>query len=120
MSDESPKALTLQELPDVRRRTEGIARLLHDQLTHHLDLLWPLFSPERLLGKVTGAKADAPGAEMALAELQRKYREFVPKPFELPSELDPQWLTLIGNRLKLHQWDYIHAANSDREPKPIT
>jgi len=120
MSDEPQKALTLQELPEVRRRTEGIAQLLHDQLTHHLDVLWPLLAPERLLGKATGAKIDVPGADMALADLQRRYKEFVPKPFELPSELDSQWLTLIGNRLKLHQWDYIHLANSDREPKPIT
>lgn len=119
MSDESQKALTLAELPDVRRRTEGIAKLLHEQLTHHLDVLWPLLAPERLLGKAAGAKADVAGAEVALAELQRKYKEFVAKPFDLPSELDPQWLTLIGNRLKLHQWEYIHQAGPDAEKKPI-
>ena len=120
MSDESPKALTLPELPEVRRRTEGIAQLLHGQLTQHLDVLWPLLAPERLLGKIAAGKADAPGAEVALAELQRKYKEFVPKPFELPSELDAQWLTLIGNKLKLHPWDYVHQAESPGGPKAIT
>lgn len=120
MSDESQKALSLPELPEVRRRTEGIAQLLHEQLTHHLDVLWPLFAPERLLGKAAGARTDVPGTEMAFGELQRKYKEFVQKPFELPSELDPQWLTLIGNRLKLHQWEYLHQASSERETKAIT
>ncbi len=120
MSDPSQIALTLQELPDVRRRTEGTAKLLHEQLTQHLDVLSPLLSPERLLGKAAGAKADVPGAELALSELQRNYKEFVPKPFELPSELDHQWLTLIGNRLKLHRWEYIHPAKSGEQTVPIT
>ena len=112
MSDESPKALTLQELPDLRRRTEGTAKLLFEQLMHHLDVIAPLLSPERLLGKAVGAKVDVQGAESALADLQRKYKEFVSKPYELPSELDHQWLTLIGNRLKLYQWEYFHPAKS--------
>jgi hypothetical protein len=63
MSDETPKALTLPELPEVRRRTEGIAQLLHEQLSHHLDVLWPLLAPERLLGKAAGAKSDVAGAD---------------------------------------------------------
>lgn len=120
MSDEPPKALTLQELPDLRRRTEGIAKLLFEQLVHHLEVIAPLLSPERLLGKAVGAKVDVQGAESALADLQRKYKEFVSKPYELPSELDHQWLTLIGNRLKLYQWEYFHPAKSGDATEVIT
>lgn len=120
MSEESQKALTLQELPDVRRRTEGTAKLLLEQLTQHLEVLSPLLSPERLLGKAVGAKVDPPGTETALAELNRKYKEFVQKPFELPSELDHQWLTLIGNRLKLCQWEYLHKAGDAAEAITMT
>lgn len=120
MNNEPPKPLTLQELPDLRRRTEGTAKLLYEQLMHHLDVLGPLLSPERMLGKAVGAKMDVPGAESALSDLQRKYKEFVGKPYELPSELDHQWLTLIGNKLKLYQWEYLHPAKSGDATEMIT
>jgi hypothetical protein len=38
----------------------------------------------------------------------------------VPSEFDPQWLTLVGNRLALHPWEYAHEIKSGRETKTIT
>lgn len=112
--------MTLQELPEIRRKTEAIAKLLHEQLKQHLETLRPVFSPERVLGKHVGGKTDVPGAERALIELQQAYRDFSAKPFDLPVEFDPQWLTLVGHKLELHPWDYNHEARAGTEIKPVT
>ena len=54
MSDDSTKALTLSELPELRRKTEAISRFLRDQIAAHLETLCPLFAVERILGKYAG------------------------------------------------------------------
>ena len=112
--------MTLQELPELRRKTEAIARLLHEQLKQHLETLRPLLSPERVFGKYVGGKSEVTGAERALAELQQAYRDFAAKPFDLPSDFDAHWLTLVGNRLDLHPWDYAHEAKAGADTKVIT
>jgi hypothetical protein len=112
--------VTLQELPEIRRKTEAISRHLHEQLKQHLETLRPLFAPERVFGRQVGGRSDVPGAERAVTELQRAYRDFSAKPFDLPVEFDPQWLTLVGNRLELHAWEYNHTAQSGTDSKPIT
>lgn len=94
--------------------------MLHEQLKQHSDTIRPLLAPERVFGKYAGGKSDVPGAERALAELQQAYRDFSTKPFDLPAEFDPHWLTLVGNRLDLHPWDYSHEAKTGTETKTIT
>jgi len=112
--------VTLQELPEIRRKTESIAKLLHEQLKQHLDTIRLLLGPERVFGKHAGGRSEVPGAERALNELQQAYKEFSGKPFDLPVEFDPHWLTLVGNRLDLHPWDYSHDAKAGTESKSIT
>jgi hypothetical protein len=112
--------VTLQELPEIRRKTEAIAKLLHEQLKQHLETLRPVFAPERVFGKHVGGRSDVPGAERALLDLQQAYRDFSAKPFDLPVEFDPQWLTLVGNKLELHPWDYTHEARAGSDIKPVT
>jgi hypothetical protein len=121
--DDALRPLTFQELPDLRRKTETISKFLQDQLSAHLETLRPILSPERLFGKyvgTAGAKGDVPTADRALAQLQQSYRPFSGPPFNLPSELDPYWLTLVGSRVSLHPWEYTHQARTERESKPIT
>ena len=120
MSDEPQKKLTLQELPDVRRRTEGIARLLRDELEQHLKVFQPLLAPERLLGKAAGARADAPDSERHISAIRHKYKDLAAAPYNLAAELESHWLTLVGNRLDLQPWEYIHEATDQRETKAIT
>lgn len=108
MSDATSTAVTLQELPELRRKTEAVSRFLREQITAHLETLRPLFAPERILGKYAGGKVDVPGTERAWVELQQSYKPFAKKPYDLPETLDPNWLTLVGNALELHPWDYIH------------
>ncbi len=110
MSDEPNKTLTLQELPELRRKTEAVSRFLRDQIAAHLETLRPLFAPERLFGKYAGGKVEVPGSEKALAELQQSYKPFTRKPYDLPETLETSWLGLVGNALELHSWDYIYQA----------
>lgn len=112
--------MTLQELPELRRKTEAVARLLQEQLRQHLETLRPLLSPDRVFGRHAGGKGEVSGADRALTELQQAYRDFSAKPFDLPVEFDPHWLTLVGNRLELSAWDYLHEATSGTDARPIT
>jgi hypothetical protein len=110
MSNDSSKALTLAELPELRRKTEAVSKFLQQQIAAHLETLRPVFAPERLLGKYAGGKVEVLGAERALAELQQRYQPFTNKPYDLPSDLDLHWLTLVGNALDLHPWEYVHQV----------
>ena len=112
--------MTLQELPEIRRKTETISRLLQEQLKQHLETVRPLLAPERVFGKYAGGKIDVAGAERAMMDLQQAYQGFAAKPFDLPAEFDPQWLSLVGNKLELHASEYDHEAKSGTETKKIT
>jgi hypothetical protein len=116
MSDEAGRTLTVQELPELRRKTEAVSQFLQKQLAAHLETLRPLLSPERVFGKIAGGKVDVPGADRALMELQQNYRPFASKPYDLPRDLDTNWLTLVGSALELHAWEYVHSVQG----KPIT
>jgi hypothetical protein len=110
MSDESGQILTFQQLPELRRKTEAVSRFLKDQISAHLETLRPLFGPERILGKSAGGRTDVTGAERALVELRQSYAPFTVKPFDLPETLDENWLTLVGNSLELHPWEYAYSV----------
>src|SRR5215813_1734368 len=86
MNEHQSPALTFTQLSEQRRRTDAIARLLRDQLNRHLETLRPVLAPERVLGKLTGAKTEAAGAERALVELREKYRDFTTPPYNLAPE----------------------------------
>jgi hypothetical protein len=119
-SDNAPRSLTFQELPELRRKTEAISKFLQDQLSAHLETLRPILSPERVFGKYAGAKTDVPQADRALAQLQHGYRPFSAPPFNLPSDFDQYWLTLVGNRVALYPWEYSHEARTERESRSVT
>jgi len=110
MSNASTNSLTLPELPELRRKTEAVSQFLRQQIATHLETLRPLFAPERIFGKSAGGKVDVPGAERALTELQQSYRPFSHKPYDLPETLDTNWLSLVGNALELHPWEYVHQV----------
>ncbi len=103
--------MTLAELPELRRKTEAVSQLLQQQIAAHLETLRPLFAPERLFGKYAGGKSEVPGAERALTELQQKYRPFTSRPYDLPSDLETNWLTLTGSALELYPWAYEHKLD---------
>src|SRR5215203_990121 len=102
MSENQTPSLTLEELPELRRKTEAISQFLRQQVVLHFETLRPLIAPERIFGKLAGGKAEVSGAEAALTELQQSYRRFTSKPYDLPADFNPNWLTLVGNALELH------------------
>ena len=116
MGDEPGRALTIQELPEMRRKTEAVSQLLRNQITAHLETLRPLLAPERVFGKYATGKLEVNGAERALAEVQQLYRPFANKPYDLPRDFDSNWLTLVGSSLQLHPWEWVHPVQG----KPIT
>jgi len=114
------KALTFQELTELRRKTEAVAKFLQEQLAAHLETLRPVLSPERVFSKFLGTKGDHALSDRAFVQLQQNYRPFSARPFDVPSEFDPQWLSLVGNRLVLYPWEYTHEARTEQETKQIT
>lgn len=116
MGDEPNRSVTMQELPEMRRKTEAVSQLLRNQVTAHLETLRPLLAPERVFGKYAAGKVEVNGADRALAEVQQLYRPFASKPYDLPRDFDTNWLTLVGSALQLHPWEYLHPVQG----KPIT
>src|SRR5436190_10492601 len=110
MAAEPAKSPTMQELPELRRKTEAVSQYLRKQISTHLETLRPLFAPEVVFGKLAGGRLEVPAADRALTELQQNYRPFVNKPYDLPRDFDAHWLTLTGNSLELHPWEYTHSV----------
>ena len=48
--------------------------------------------------------------EKALAELRQRYRPFTSRPYDLPTDLETNWLSLVGSAVELHPWTYEHQV----------
>jgi hypothetical protein len=114
------KALTFEQLAELRQRTEAIAGLLRSRLQGHLETMRPLFAPRRLLGKYADRKEDVVGSEKAVAQLREKFAEVCGPPFSLTPELDEDGLASIDNRPEIYPWEYSYEAKGDGEPRALT
>ncbi len=116
------KTLTVEQLSELRGKTEVISQFLQKQLMSHLETLRPLLVPRRLLGRYvrSGVNEEMVGADKAFAQLQEKYKEVCGKPFASPPELDESTVAAIENRLELSPWEYTHEAKSESETKAVT
>jgi hypothetical protein len=117
---EQARPLTFEQLSDLRRKTEIISKFLQEQLQIHLETLRAILSPERVFGKYVGGRGDSALADRAFAQLQQGYRPFTSRPFDLPTQLDEHWLSLVGSRVALYPWEYTYEARSDREARTVT
>jgi hypothetical protein len=123
MADGDPREnLKLEDLADLREKTEQVSQLLLNQLKGHLDTLRPLLAPRRVLGSYvrSSVKEDIPDTDVALKRLREKYKEVCSKPFALTAELDESVVAEMESRLELYRWEYSHEARSEREQKTIT
>jgi hypothetical protein len=111
--------LSLQELGELRRKTHTVSTLLHDRLTRHLETLRPLMGVESVFGKFAGSKTETAATETAMRQIADAYRPFASKPYDLPSDFDPYWLQLVGNRAVLYPWEYACQVKSERETKTV-
>lgn len=114
--------LTIEQVVELRGRTERIAQLLHDQLRAHLETLRPLLAPRRVFGThvPSSVSEDITGADQALARLREMYAQVCERPFSLRPELGERPLDLLENRLELYPWQYTYQARSERETKKVT
>lgn len=109
-------SLSIEELSDLREKTEAIAELLRTQLGGHLETVRPILAPSRLLGKHVraGQRSEAQGADTALNELKQIYAAVAPRPFGLPKELTEDPISIEG-KLELYPWEYTHALEDGKE-----
>ncbi len=114
------RSLTIEDLSQLREKTESVAQFFEGQLRRYLDTLRPLFAPRRLLGRHVGAKDDVPGSDRALAQVQEKYREVCRQPFGLPPELPEDFLGHLDNRPEIYPLEYTHVAKNVKESKGLT
>ena len=75
MSKDETRKMSLDELPELRRKTEAVSNFLHGQLAKHLETLRPLVAPGRILGKYADASSEAVWGKRALTEVEQKYTQ---------------------------------------------
>jgi hypothetical protein len=116
------RSLTIEDLADLRSKTQAISDALHARISGHLETLRPLFAPRRLLGKFSGGSArrdDVAGAEKAVSSIKARYKELAGRPFALKTDLADDALTTIDPRVELYPWEYAHEARGAGETKTI-
>ena len=113
--------LRIEQLAELRKKTEAVSELLLEQVRGHLETLRPLLAPRRLLGDYirSSAKEDVVGADAALRRLREKYKEICGKPFALSPELDDAVVAMMESRLEFYPWEYTHEAKSEKESKTM-
>ncbi len=126
MSDESAESgttptVTMEQLGDLRAKTDAIAQALHGHLSGFINTLRPLLSPASLLGEHVrgGSDEDADSGDRAFEELKQRYSECAGKPYSLPKELKIDPIGVEG-KLELHPWEYSHTLSDPSGDKVIT
>jgi len=115
-------SLRIEQLAELREKTEAVSEMLLSQLRAHLETIRPLLAPRRLLGDYVRSpvKEDVIGADVALRRLREKYREICGKPFSLTPEFDEAAVAMMESRLELYSWEYTHEAKNEKESKTVT
>ncbi len=114
--------LRIEQLAELRAKTETVSGLLLSQLRGHLETLRPLLAPRRLLGDYvrSSVKEDVIGADAAFRRVRDKYKEICGKPFALVPELDEAVVAMMESRFELYPWEYTHEAKNEKESKTMT
>src|SRR5450432_1516872 len=95
--------------------TKEVSQACLRHLKTQLEAMAPLFRPRRYLGDhidSTGKEA-VPGADRNLADLQELYASVAVKAFDLRPELRAP-LESVGTQFQFDEWEYPHAAETDR------
>lgn len=107
----SHSQMTLDQLLVLREKTEKLSSLLSARLRNHLNTLYPLLAPKRVLGKYLGAKEAVPRAEEAYAQIADKYKDVAGSPFDVRADLDEQALAAMEHGIDIYPWEYTHQVN---------
>jgi hypothetical protein len=111
---EPPKLLSLHAL------TKEVSQACLRHLKTQIEAMAQLFRPRRFLGDhIDGIGKEAvPSADRNLADLQQLYARVAVKPFDLRPELRLP-LESVATQLQFEEWEYTHAAETDRGWQPI-
>jgi hypothetical protein len=110
-----PLDLEPAKLLSLHGLTKEVSQACLRHLKTQLEAMAPLFRPRRYLGDhidSTGKEA-VPGADRNLADLQELYASVAVKAFDLRPELRAP-LESVGTQFQFDEWEYPHAAETDR------
>lgn len=113
---------SVKSLLVLRKLTRAIAEAARSQLTEYLTTLTPLLQPQGVLGDYVQAASREPvlKAEQAFKELKAQYDAISPvKPLNLRRDLSTP-LSFSNLVLEITPLDYVHVAQTDSGPRPIT
>lgn len=117
MNDEAQGGtLSIEQLSDLREKTEAVSELLRGQLAAHLETVRSILGPQRLLGKHVraGHRTEAQGADHAFQQLKQQFAEIATRPFGLSKDLVDDPISIEG-KLELYPWEYTHALGDGKE-----
>jgi len=101
------RALSIDELTDLRAKTEAVSQFLRKRLEGHLATMRVAFAPRWVLGKHvrSGVREDLVGSDGAFEQLKQRYGQYRGRPFLLPRELEDGPVAIEGV-LELQPWEY--------------
>jgi hypothetical protein len=120
--DDFRAALRLEQVAELREKTEKLSKFLLERLKDYLETIRPLLAPVRVFGKHIRSpmREEIPGAEAAVRKLCEKYNEICSRPFSLSADLADNAVADLDGRFELCLWEYTHEAKSGSETKSIT
>jgi hypothetical protein len=111
--------ITLDQLLDLRQKTEKLSELLKSHLADYLSTLRPLLAPRRVLGRYAGAVGSIAREEEAFQKLGEKYDQVCSR-FRLGAGLEKDHLSAVDADLELYPWEYTHEASGEGQTYPVT
>ena len=108
-------SLTMEQLSDLRGKTQAVSELLLKQLKGHLGTIRTIFAPSKLLGKHvrSGAREQASEGDRAFTALKERYAQVCGKPFSLPRDINDDPISIEG-RLDLQPWAYRYELDDGK------
>jgi len=110
----SGREISLDDLVQLRAKTQKVTKWLRSELDDRLETLRPLLSPKRLLGdQIRGTTPmQAKDAEKVFDKLKAAYAGVAGEPLRLPGQLESP-IEPIPNQLTLYPWEYTHELDGD-------
>jgi hypothetical protein len=106
------RSLSIEDLSDLRQKTESVSQFLTQQLSTHLETIRLIVGPRRLLGRHVRGGGDLAGADRAFDEIKESYAKCCGRPFGLSREINEDPVS-IEARLEIYPWEYSYALDDD-------
>mgnify|MGYP001266349912 CR=1 FL=1 len=116
-----PPTLTIEQLAALRDKTDAASRLLDGQLRSFLDILRPILSPKRVLGRHVAPREDVTISDRMLDQLKAQYSQAVSRsPYAMSMEFPERTLTSLDHSPIVYPVEYGHTASSGGNQKLLT